>query len=87
MLRAAAVARLGTSPSFVGTSMLVGALDDPSQAVRASALDTLIDSGDRSLLPILEQMFHSLPAGPFRDRFGDRLRRLEFGATMQTDGL
>jgi len=86
-LRAAAVERLGVSPSFAGTSLLVGALDDPSEAVRSSALRTLVDSGDRSLLPTLRERFHSLPAGAARDRFEEQLRRLELGASMQMDGL
>lgn len=87
VLRAAALERLGVSPSFAGTTMLLGALDDPSSIVRSDALRTLVDSGDRSLLPILTERFHSLPAGSARDHFEEHLRRLELGVTMQMDGL
>lgn len=86
-IRIAALTRLTHEHSFAATNTLIEALDDPVEEVALAALNAIVVSGDRSVLPMLNEKKNTVSNGVIRNEYEKLIHRLEYSVTMGMDEI
>lgn len=86
--KSAAAKRLESSNNYAATTLLIRTLTDEETEVSLTALEALIKVGDRSLIPDIKERIAQLStADPKSEaQYSELVNRLEFSASMQSDG-
>ena len=86
-IKVAALQALAGANNYASTQLLMQALDDGNETIAANALYLLAQSGDRTLLPVLEDRLTSLAEGGLRDEYRRAISSLTTSVTMGMDNL
>lgn len=86
-IKKAALKRLTQEQSYAATNILLEALDDPATDVALTALQTIVNNGDRTLLPLLREKSAAIANRSTRELYENSIHELEYSVVMGMDNI
>lgn len=82
-----ALTRLTSTNNFVATQTLLNALENPANEIVATALNSIVTNGDRSLLPLLKDKMKQTTNETLRSQYQQSIKKLEYSVSMGMDNM